>query len=608
MPSEKHWNYEKDIVRSSINGVCLANPFLKYIEAERVVYNSKPSENKVTLVSGGGAGHEPTHLGFVGDGLLDVAVSGSIFASPSVKQILAGVNSKPSKKGTIIIVKNYTGDILHFGLAAERAKSQGTNAEMLIVQDDVSVGRTKNGMVGRRGLSGTALVHKIVGAKAALDNHAASLDEVHALGQKVIENLITIGASLDRVTVPSSKADYDEAAEDKSDEEDEQIDELGKDEIEIGMGIHNEHGIKRVNPIPTAEHLVETLLQYLLDPNDKERYYVPYEKDDEFVLMVNNLGATSNLELYAIQSIVTEKLASLYKIKPVRIYTGSFTTALDGPGFSITMLNVTRAGGNEILKCLDLPTSALAWNSAVTPAQWSELGSHIITEPPAINKASSNVKFSPATVEAILKEGCKRVLEVEPKVTMYDSVAGDGDCGETLASGAHSITKALHEKKLDTKDAVKMFDEMGDLVESAMGGTSGGLYSIFISSMGTHLKKQEESRGGFTVSEKDFADTVAAGLAGLQKYTRARVGGRTLMDALIPFVETFKDTCDVSKAAEAAQKGADSTRKLAAKFGRASYVGEDEFKRFDSEGGLPDPGAIGLAALLGGFVAGYKSV
>lgn len=209
MSQEKHWNYTKDIVRTSISGVCAANPYLKYIESERVVYNSHSPENgeeKVTVVSGGGSGHEPLHLGFVGDALLDVAVAGSIFASPSVKQVLSGIHSKPSKKGTVVVVKNYTGDILHFGLAIERARSQGINAGLLIVQDDVSVGKTKNGKVGRRGLAGTALVHKLVGAKSFVDGCKASLDDVMDLGQRVIDNMVTIGASLDRVVIPTVHA------------------------------------------------------------------------------------------------------------------------------------------------------------------------------------------------------------------------------------------------------------------------------------------------------------------------------------------------------------------------------------------------------------------
>ena len=462
MPSEKHWNYTTDIVRTSINGVCLANPFLKYIESERVVYNSNSSNEKVTILSGGGSGHEPLHLGFVGDGLLDVAVCGNVFASPSVKQIVSGINSKPSKKGTIIVVKNYTGDILHFGLASERVKASGLNVELLIVQDDVSVGKTKNGMVGRRGLAGTSLVHKIVGAKSILDNHSASFDEVYNLGQKVIDNLVTIGASLDRVTIPLSKANNNENDNDSDSDDDEKIDELSKDEVEIGMGIHNEHGIKRVSPIPTVEDLPESLLKYLLDPNDKERHYVNFDSNDDVVLLINNLGATSNLELYAIQSIVVEKLNSIYKIKPVRIYTGSFTTSLDGPGFSITLLNVTKAGGDEVLRCLDTPTTATAWNSAIKTKDWESLGNHIIKEVPEVNNIKSNIKIDSSLVEKILVKGCDDVLKVEPKVTLYDTVAGDGDCGETLAAGANGILKALKDKSLELTDAVKFFDELGD--------------------------------------------------------------------------------------------------------------------------------------------------
>lgn len=604
MPSTKHWNYNVDIVKTSINGVCLANPSIKYIESERVVFNSKESDDKVTVLSGGGSGHEPLHLNFVGDGMLDVAVCGSVFASPSVKQIVAGINSKPSKKGTLIIVKNYTGDILHFGLAGERAKANGDNVELLIVQDDVSVGRTKNGMVGRRGLAGTTLVHKIVGAKSVANNHSASLSEVHDLGQKVIDNLVTIGASLDRVSIPLSNVS---AEQDDSDSEDEKIDELGADEVEIGMGIHNEHGIKRVSPIPTVDELADSMLAYLLDPNDKERYYVNFKKSDDVVLLINNLGATSNLELYAIQSIVTERLNSVYGIKPVRIYTGTFTTSLDGPGFSITLLNATNAGGEEILKCLDAPTTAPAWNCHTSTSDWSKLGDHIIKEAPEVNKVKSDAKFDPKTVKNTLLKACDAVLEVESKITLYDTVAGDGDCGETLAAGANGIFKSFEDNSVEADDAVKFLDQLGDIVETAMGGTSGGLYSIFISSMGTYLKNvDDETEGSFDVSIEQFANTLDAGLQGLQKYTRARVGDRTLMDALIPFVDTFKDTTDLDKAVEAAHEGAESTRKLAAKFGRASYVGEEEFKKFESEGGLPDPGAIGLAALIRGAVEGFK--
>lgn len=595
MPITKHWKYNEDVVKTSIKGVCHGNPHLKLLEEERVVFNAKPSPNKIAVLSGGGSGHEPLHAGFVGDNLLDVAVCGSVFASPAVKQIVAGLNTVPTEKGAIVIVKNYTGDILHFGLASERAKAANMEVELLIVQDDVAVGRTKNGFVGRRGLAGTALVHKIVGGLAGTDDKI-DVKGVAKLGQQVIESLVTIGASLDHVTIPGTSA-----ANNNDDDDDEEKQLLGADEIEIGMGIHNEPGIKRVSPIPTVDQLVEQLLNYLLDPNDKERYYVDFEKDDEVVLLVNNLGSTSNLELYAIQSVVMDKLKSDWGIVPVRVLTGTFTTSLDGPGISITLMNVTKAGGKRILDLLDLPTNAPAWNSSFSSSDWSSRGDFIINELPQVSQVSSNIKFDPKTIDAIIRGGAKNIIEVEPKVTWYDTVAGDGDCGETLVAGVNGLVKALDDKSLNLTDAVKSLDEITDIVESTMGGTSGGLYSIFISSMNTYLKAQDDA-GKYTLDVKVMAKALEAGLKGLQRYTKAQVGDRTLMDALIPFVETLSETGDIQKAVKSAHDGAENTRKYKAKFGRASYVGEDEFKQFEKEGGLPDPGAIGLAALLTGFV------
>lgn len=594
MPITKHWKYDEDVVKTSIRGVCLANPHLKLLEEERVVFNAAPRKDKIAVLSGGGSGHEPLHAGFVGENLLDVAVCGSVFASPAVKQIVAGLNTVPTEKGAIVVVKNYTGDILHFGLAAERAKAANMDVALLVVQDDVAVGRTKNGFVGRRGLAGTALVHKIVGGLVTVDE-SIDVAGAAAFGQKVIESLVTIGASLDHVTIPGTSAAN--AADSDSDDE-HQV--LGENEIEIGMGIHNEPGIKRVSPIPTVGTLVEQLLNYLLDPNDAERHYVDFAKDDDVVLLVNNLGATSNLELYAIQAVVVDQLKAKWGIVPVRVLTGTFTTSLDGPGISITLMNATKAGGKRVLELLDLPTNAPAWNSNVATADWDRTD-FIVTEAPQESKVSSNIKFDPKALEAIIRGGAKRVIEVEPKVTWYDTVAGDGDCGETLVAGVNGLTKALDDGTLELVDAVKSLDEITDLVESTMGGTSGGLYSIFISSMNTYLKNQDEA-GNRDLNVGVMSKALEAGLKGLQHYTKAKVGDRTLMDTLIPFVETLAKTQDVTKALEAANEGAENTRKLKAKFGRASYVGEDEFKQFEKEGGLPDPGAIGLAALLKGML------
>ncbi|QPG74431.1 hypothetical protein FOA43_001760 [Brettanomyces nanus] len=604
MVTTKQWIYEDELVLNSLRGLARSNPDLKYLQAERLVYCASSSDDKVTVLTGGGAGHEPMHAGFVGKGCLDVAVSGQVFASPSVKQIYAGLKASESKKGTLIVVKNYTGDIIHFGMAAERLSAEGYHNKILVVQDDVSVGKTKNGMVGRRALAGTCLLHKIVGAKAAKDSYKATLDDVYDIGQKVNENLVTIGASLGHVIIPHVG---ERVASDDSDKDDDTNIDLKDDEAEVGMGIHNEPGVSRVSPLPKIKDLVSNLLKYTLSNEDKDRHYVDFASGDEVALLVNNLGATSNLELYAIQNFVVEALEKEYGINPVRVYTGSLCTSLDGPGFSITLLNITKAGSEEIKQCLDYPTEAPGWACHVTGGTWDRANQNdsVVEEPDEIANPplpSSHVTFDANIAKIGLVQGCHDLIKLEPKLTLYDSAAGDGDCGETLSGGAQSVLRALNSGKLAVGDAVKYLAQMTDLIETDMGGTSGGLYAIFISGMAKSLKQQELRLGkGFKIDLNTMATTLNDSLITLEQYTRARVGDRTLMDALIPFVEEFASSKDLKSAAEAADSGANATRRMAAKFGRATYVSEDEFKQFDAEGGLPDPGAIGLAALLKGF-------
>lgn len=554
---------------------------MKMIPHEKVVFNTNSQEDKVMLLSGGGSGHEPLHCGFVGNGMLDVGVAGHVFASPSTRQILAGIRSKPSKAGTLIIVKNYTGDILHFGLALERAKALGyTNIEMVIVADDVSVGKTKNGLVGRRGLAGTTLVHKILGAKSLTGAHLKSLAK---LGTDVVNNLVTIGASLDHCSIPG-----------RGGEDTEEVEFLLSNEVEIGMGIHNEPGVKKVSPIPTIDHLISELLKYLLSTEDKERNYVPFKSDDEVVLLINNLGGVSNLELYAITHHVFEQLGKTYKIVPKRVYTGAFTTSLNGEGFSITLLNASNIEDENVIDLLDAPTDAVGWNSNFSA--WTSTEDIFVDENVTLEEeVSSDFKVDSKKYVEILKTGLQAVLDKEPEITRYDTIAGDGDCGETLSNGANAIISGIDSGKLETTDLVKSVIQITELVEDSMGGTSGGLYSIFLSSFAQNLRNS---------SSNDLPLSLKVALKSLFQYTKARVGDRTLIDALDPFVNTLYDSKgDFGKAVQAAVDGANSTRTLEAKFGRASYVDQDELKK---EGGLPDPGAIGLAALFEGFYKAYK--
>ena len=591
MTLAKHWKYGKDedIVVTQLRGLVASNPYVNLIPSEKVVFNPhSDTSKKITIISGGGAGHEPMHGGFVGENLLDAAVSGSVFASPSTKQIMAAIKTKSNKeKGTIIVIKNYTGDILHFGLVAERAKSEGYKVELVIVSDDVAVGREQNKMVGRRGLAGTAFIHKILGSASATSPDV-DLKSLSDLGHAINKNLVTLGASLDRTSVPGKL--------------EEEIEFTGNDEMELGLGIHNESGTK-IKPIPNIDELIQKMYHQLLSPEDKDRHYVDFDfENDEYVLLINNIGGTSSFELYA---IAEHALANLpLKRKPKRVYVSDFVTSFNSPGFSITLLNLSNLKKEDIsftdedvLKFLDTPTNAPGWKPKIYDSEIWDLQNKEI-ESPMKNETltSSDLKIDGQKFESQLVNALKVLLDEEPKITRYDTVVGDGDCGQTLADGANSILKALKEEddfKSNLNDPVYTLGKITEYVEDSMGGTSGGLYSIFLTALVKQLKQTKE------ISVQSVGDALYHALYdGLFKYTRARVGGRTLIDTLQPFVDALHKTGDLTKAVEAANKGCEETKNLHASFGRASYVNEEEFK---AEGGIPDPGAVGVLALIKGF-------
>ncbi|AQZ16429.1 hypothetical protein BZL39_K00200 [Zygosaccharomyces parabailii] len=590
--SHKQFKSDGNIVAPYLLGLARSNPGLTVIEHDRVVFRtaSAPgagSPPKVTLISGGGSGHEPTHAGFVGEGALDAIAAGAIFASPSTKQIFSAIKAVESPKGTLIIVKNYTGDIIHFGLAAERAKAAGMNIELVAVGDDVSVGKKKGSLVGRRGLGATVLVHKIAGAAAA---HGLELAEVAKVAQSVVDNSATIAVSLDHCTVPGHKM--------------ENI--LGADEYEIGMGIHNEPGTQKCSPLPSIPEVVEKMLPLVLG-EDEDRAFVKFEPSDDVVLMVNNMGGMSNLEIGYATEVVSEHLIKKYHIVPKRTISGTFITALNGPGFGITLMNASKAG-SDIIKFFDYPTTASGWNQTYHNSRdWDVLAEGKVPTAPPLkhlkNHKRCGVKADYDTFAKILKAGIARINEVEPKVTWYDTIAGDGDCGTTLVSGGEALSKAIDEHSLRLEDGALGIEDIAYIVEDSMGGTSGGLYSIYLSALAKGIRESGDSQ----LTANTFKKASKSALDALYKYTRARPGFRTLIDALEPFVKTLNAGEGPRAAAKAAYDGAEKTKKMDALVGRASYVSKEEMSKLDDEGGLPDPGAVGLAALLDALVtaAGY---
>ncbi|PYH76298.1 dihydroxyacetone kinase [Aspergillus uvarum CBS 121591] len=509
-------------------------------QLKTAIINSRHDGNaKVTLISGGGAGHEPSFAGLVGDGLLSAAVSGSVFASPSVHQIQNTIASAGGSTGTLLIIMNYTGDVLHFHLAAEKARLAGHEMAVLVVGDDVSVGRRKSGKVGRRGLAGTVLVEKILGAVAQQDD--ATLKKLYHLGKEVVANLAT---------------------------------------VEVGMGIHNETGCYVLKPQPDINVLVDQMLDQLLEQEDEDRAYVRFNDAEDLVLMVNNLGGISNLEFSAMTKVVVGRLSNR-SLHPRRVYAGAYMTSLDGKGFSITLLKASKA----MIQALDAPASTPGW-TAHQHLETSPVARRLsVVEEQAerMDSGSSRLKVDNRSLSAAISRACHRIVAAEEEIDRFDSLVGDGDCGSTLARTARAILADMEKggSVSPDGDAVGTVETIAKVVENNMDGTSGALYAIFLNAVGASLRN---------------CGACVAGLDALQRATPARVGDRTLMDALEPFIRALQAGESTDAALIAAQSGRDRTQGMRASLGRAVYVHEQGWRE------VPDPGAAGLVVLLKGLL------
>ncbi|KAI0166866.1 dihydroxyacetone kinase [Hypoxylon sp. FL1284] len=577
--SAKHFiNGPTLLVNSALQSLTLTNPSVALDADNKVVYR-RPAHgpSQVSLISGGGSGHEPSFGAFVGQGLLSAAVAGTIFASPSAEQIRKAIMSRvDTDRGVLVTVMNYTGDVLNFGMAVEKAKAAGLAVEMLVVADDVGVGREKGGKVGRRGIAGTVLVHKLAGALAA---RGRPLEEVHRVARLTAANLVSVGASLEHVHVPGRAPPDPNAPEN-----------LRFDEVEVGMGIHNEAGSGRAKV--ELPELVATMLAQLLDPNDKDRAFLSVNSN-EVVLLVNNLGGVSVLELGGITAEVVKQLKS-WGIEPVRILSGTYMTSLNGLGFSISLLNVvnTDIGGPSMIELLDDPCEAAGWAAPIQKTTWEAKNTATREDTTGSSESikTSGLKADATTFSSTLTSGLQAVVAVEPEVTRFDTVVGDGDCGIGLKRGAEAVLKHLKEKT-STGDVVVDVANIVTVVEKEMDGTSGALFAIFLNALVHSLRVLAPG----DASPQLWAGALKQSCDALSRYTPARPGDRTLVDALYPFVEVLGKTGDLKKAAEASKKAAADTKGMAPSLGRAVYVGGSGFEQ------VPDPGAWGLANFFMGL-------
>lgn len=319
-------NDPNEVVQDMIEGMISAAPNQwKQVEGTTVITrNDTPVKNKVALLSGGGSGHEPAHAGYIGKGMLDAAVLGEVFTSPSVDQVFAGIKAVDSGEGVFLVIKNYTGDVLNFEMAAELAEAEGINVAQVIVNDDVAV-EDSSFTTGRRGIAGTVFVHKLAGAKADL---GGSLDEVKAIAEKTVENVRSMGMAISPCAIPAAG---------------EPSFTLKENEMEVGIGIHGEPGIERKN-ITSADNIATELTEKVLEDMN-------IAKNDEVAVMINGLGATPNMELYIINKKVQDILAHK-GINVYRTFVGEYMTALEMGGCSVTLLKLD----DELKSLLDHPS------------------------------------------------------------------------------------------------------------------------------------------------------------------------------------------------------------------------------------------------------------
>ncbi len=322
-------NDPNNVVEELLQGMVYAHPHhvRKLDGLEVLVRVNSPVEGKVALVSGGGSGHEPSHGGFVGKGMLDGAVAGAVFTSPTPDQVYEAVKATAGPKGALLIIKNYTGDIMNFEMAKEMAEADDLKVDFVVVNDDVAV-EDSTWTTGRRGIAGTVFVHKIAGAKAET---GAELDEVKRVAEKVIHNVRSMGLALTPCIVPAAGEPNFTLAE---------------NEIEIGMGIHGEPGTHRESLKP-ADALVDHLMDKILKDIDYS--------GSEVAVMVNGLASTPLMELY----IVNKRVHEILNEKGIKVYktmVGEFMTSLEMAGFSISVLKLD----DELKELLDAPADTPA--------------------------------------------------------------------------------------------------------------------------------------------------------------------------------------------------------------------------------------------------------
>lgn len=574
---KKIMNRSETMVPEMCAGIALAYPELEFVKRYKIIKKREQNADKVSLISGGGSGHEPAHAGFVGKGMLDAAVCGDIFASPSQIQIYQAIKETAGNAGTLMIIKNYSGDMMNFKNAARLAEEDGISVEYVKVDDDIAV-QDSLYTVGRRGVAGTVLVHKIAGAAA---EQGYSLKQVKAYAENAVLNTRSIGFAFTSCTVPAKGTPTFSIAE---------------NEIEYGVGIHGEPGVSR-ETMMTADELSKRMTDSLV----KE---LGLAENDEVTVLVNGFGGTPLQELYLFLNS-TAKILDEYKIKIYRSFAGNYMTSIDMSGASLTFMKMN----SELKSLLDAESDSPAFkvNGPVLPRNYEPFipayhSQSENTDQKNHAKGSAKVRQEVLTVDNmifIVDTMSECIIKNEVPFCELDAYAGDGDFGMSVSKGFRQLRREwndiLEEKVCDIGE---FLDACSLIIMECCGGASGPIWGSAFRAAGKAAKGKQK------LAAEEFAVLLQEAVTGIQKtgeYSFGRgavVGDKTLIDALVPCADvwtenagnkTLKELFQLS--ADAAVNGAKMTEKIVARMGRAGTVGKRSI-------GYPDAGAFALGVIF----------
>ncbi|XP_065215495.1 PTS-dependent dihydroxyacetone kinase 1, dihydroxyacetone-binding subunit DhaK-like [Planococcus citri] len=490
-------------VEDALVGLKCAYPALYVDKKNRIVLSNQISKNRVALLSGGGSGHEPFSIGFVGDGMLSGAVAGLVFASPPTRTISAAIRAlaeQNGNSGVLVIVMNYTGDILNFGLALESARSENIDAEMVVISEDCSRINEEVQGAGRRGLCGNCFIFKIAGNMAKC---GIKLSYIAAECRQINDFMSTLGATVSSCTVPGVGSLFS----------------LGPDEVEIGLGVHGEIGTCR-RKLCTIDELVNLMVSKIAQS-------LHLAAGSNVCVVINNLGSISHLELGIICNKVYNCLTES-QITTCRLYSGSFMTSLDMAGFQISVLNITEHP--EWLEHLDSNTSAPGWPSTCIsiPIPMNENRIAIKNNNLELNKIGPKLSANEASLfEKCLCSIANVFIQKEEFLNKLDTFSGEGDIGSALRRFSECILQNM--PKLDLEYPAVCFFHMSRLMQN-IGGQSCTLYSILLASATRYLA---------STSKMDWLKMWKSSLDSLVCYSKAKIGDRTMVDVLVPVYDTF---------------------------------------------------------------------